>query len=97
MWYDWKIDPASGERYIEATMPKLVDEIIEAYTKYKGSEPKEFDTPGYPNKILKKHEGKAVNPTDCRSIVGKDMYLVTKILPEGSNAARDLTKNFCKI
>ena len=37
VWHDWKIDPVRGERYIKATIPKLVDEIVEAYTKYKGS------------------------------------------------------------
>ena len=92
--YEWKTDPETNERYIEATMPKLVDEIIEAYGEYKGSEPKEFETPGYPSQILKKYEGEAVDPTNYRSIVGKAIYLVTKILPEGSNAARDLAKHF---
>ena len=35
-----------------------------------------------------------MDPTEYRSIVGKYMYLVTKIFPEGANAARDLTKHF---
>ena len=29
-----------------------------------------------------------------RKIVGKDIYLVTKILSEGGNTVRDLTKHF---
>ena len=35
-----------------------------------------------------------MDQTECRTIAGKGMYLVTKILPEGGNAARDLTKHF---
>ena len=35
-----------------------------------------------------------MDATKYRKIVGKDMYLVTKVLPEGGNAARDLTKHF---
>ena len=75
-------------------MPKLVDEIIEAYHDHIGKEPKEYKTPGFPNQTLKKWDGNPVDPTAYRKIVGKDMYLVTKMLPEGGNSARELTKHF---
>ena len=75
-------------------MPKLVDEIIETYRNYIGKEPKEYDTPGYPGQVLKKWTGDPVDTIEYRKIFGKGMYLVTKILPEGGNAARDLTKHF---
>jgi hypothetical protein len=37
-----------------------------------------------------------VNPEKYRSIVGKIMYLVTKVFVEGYNAARELSKHFQK-
>lgn len=94
VWYEWKTDPETKERCVVATMPQLVNEIIEAYEKYKGGPVKEYDTPGYPNQSLKKHLEEAMDPKEYRSIVGKYMYLVTKIMPEGANTARDLTKHF---
>ena len=43
---------------------------------------------------MKKWTGDPVDATKYRKIVGKDMYLVTKVLPEEGNAARNLTKHF---
>ena len=44
--------------------------------------------------MTQKYDGEPVDATDYRSIVGKYMYLVTKIFIERANAARDLTKHF---
>ena len=60
------------------------------YHNYIGKEPKECDTPRY---LGKKWSSDPVDATEYRKIVGKNMYLVTKSLPEGGNAARDLTKH----
>ena len=62
-------------------MPKLVDKIIQSYRDHTGKEPKEHGTQGYPGQVLKKWTGDPVDETPYRKIVGKDMYLVTKILP----------------
>jgi len=77
-------------------MRTLVDEIISKYQQIKGSEPKEYFTPGKPNEHLRKgsDEEECLNTTEYRSLVGKYMYLVTKIFPEGAHAARDLMKYF---
>ena len=88
--YKWKQDEETGERLIEATMHTLVDEIISKYQEIKGSEPKEYSTPGKPNEHLRKgtEQEECLHIKEYRSLVGKYMYLVTKILPEGANAAR---------
>ena len=44
VWYKWKYDGASQKRYVEATMPKLVDEILETHRNCTGKEPKGYDT-----------------------------------------------------
>ena len=75
-------------------MPKLVEEITDAYEKRVGRQVKAFDTPGTPGVTLTKHEGDPVDIEGFRSIVGKYMYLVTKIFPEGGNTARELTRHF---
>lgn len=54
MSYEWKQDKEKGERYIEATMQPLVDEIIMKYHQVMGREPEEYSTPGKPNEHLKK-------------------------------------------
>ena len=75
-------------------MPKLVDEIIDTYEKHVGKEVKLHDMPGEPNVRLPKNEGEPVDITQYRSITGKYMYLVCKILPEGANVVRDLMRHF---
>jgi hypothetical protein len=51
-------------------------------------------TPGTPRECTKKHEGNAVNHKMYWKLTGKIMYLVTKLLIEGSNAARQLARQF---
>jgi hypothetical protein len=41
-----------------------------------------------------KEEEEQVDPEKYRSIVGKIMYLVTKVFVEGCNAAMNLSKHF---
>ena len=74
-------------------MNKLEDEIVETYEKITGKEVKTFETPGYPNKYLSKNEGPTVNMTEYRSMVGKIMYLTTKLAPDLANAARELAQH----
>jgi hypothetical protein len=97
IWYEWKKDD-NGEKYIVATMPKLVKEIIESFEDHMGREAKISSVPGTPGETLPKakEEEEALNPEKYRSIVGKIMYLVTKIFVEGSNPARELSKHFQK-
>jgi hypothetical protein len=93
VWYEHKIDE-HGAVYLEATMPKYVREIILIYEKHIGKEVKEYCTPGTPGTSLEKNVGDPVEPEMYRKIVGKVMYLVTKIFPEGANAARELSRQF---
>ncbi|KAI2496491.1 GAG-pre-integrase domain [Fragilaria crotonensis] len=92
VWYDWSVDE-NGNVIIIAKMNKLEDEIVETYEKITGKEVKTYDTPGYPNKYLSKNEGPTVNMTDYRSMVGKIMYLTTKLAPDLANAARELAQH----
>ncbi len=93
VWYEHKTDK-NGDTYLEATMPKYVKEIVALYEKHKGQPVKEYNTPGTPGISLEKNKGDSVEPEMYRRIVGKVMYLVTKIFPEGSNAARELSRQF---
>ncbi len=55
---------------------------------------KEYDTPGEPGVSLDKATKLGGDPTVYRSVVGKVMYLVSKIWIEGSNPARELARHF---
>jgi hypothetical protein len=97
IWYEWRQEN-NGEKYIIATMPKLVKEIIESFESHVEREAKRSKVPGTPGTTLPKakEEEEAINPEKYRSIVGKIMYLVTKLMVEGCNAARELSKHFQK-
>jgi hypothetical protein len=87
VWYDWKIDPATKEIYIVASMRKLESEIVETYEKLIGKNVKEVDTPGFPNSYLSKNNGDAVMMAEYR-LVGKIMCLMTNFAPGLANPAR---------
>ncbi|KAI2503386.1 GAG-pre-integrase domain [Fragilaria crotonensis] len=92
VWYDWKTDD-NGESYVVASMTKLEDEIVESFETSVGRSIKEAETPGYPNKFLSKNKGEPVRMTEYRSIVGKIMYLMTKLAPDLANPARELAQH----
>ena len=80
----------TGELYLEASMPKLIEEIIDNYKIATGKEAKIYTTPGYTQeKCPMKHTGDPVKLDAYRSLVGKVMYYTTKLAPELSNAARE--------
>jgi hypothetical protein len=87
--YEWKQDK-SGNTYLEAFMPQMIDEISEKFEQARGKKAKEYATTGTPGKTLKKNEGNMVDIDAYRSIVGKIMYNATKIAPEICNAVREL-------
>jgi len=93
IWYTWKKDQG-GETYVEATMPELIEEIIKATEEHLGKEVKPYTTPGTPGESLIKHEGQAIDETEYRSIVGKILYLTSKMMIEGCNASRELARYF---
>jgi hypothetical protein len=51
VWYEEKFDE-SQERYLEATMPELVDNIIQLHEKHVGKLIKEYNTPGTPGECM---------------------------------------------
>jgi Reverse transcriptase (RNA-dependent DNA polymerase) len=87
--YDWKQDK-SGNTYLEASMPKMIDEISEKFEQARGKKAKEYATPGTPGKTSKRNEGNIVDIDAYRSIVGKIMYYAIKIAPEICNTIREL-------
>ena len=72
-------------------MPEMTDDIIKSFIKATGKQPKKAPTPGYPGKTLSKNEEESVLHEEYRSIVGKILYQMTKIAPDLSNAARELS------
>ena len=77
-------------------MPKLVRQIVETYEEFTGKPVPPHDTPGMPGVSLEANpEGEdPVEPEAYRCIVGKAMYLVTKLWVSSSNPTRELTKYF---
>ena len=77
-------------------MQKLVKQIIEVAEKSIGQEVKRSSVPALLGTcIVKNPEGEeAVMEKEYRSIVGKSLYLVTKLFVEGSNSVRELSKFF---
>jgi transposase InsO family protein len=91
IWYEWKEE--NGETVIEASMPQLINEIVKLYENTSGKPAKNFSTPGAPGKTLMKHQGEPKDLDQYRSLVGKIMYLTTKLAPELSNASRELASH----
>ena len=91
IWYEWKEE--NGETVIEASMPQLINDIIKKYEEVTKKPAKNYSTPGTPCKTLIKHQGEPKDIDNYRSIVGKIMYLTTKLAPELSNASRDLASH----
>jgi len=54
----------------------------------------EYSTPGITRESLTKHEGETIDETKYRSIVGKILYLTSKMMIEGCNASRELARYF---
>jgi len=52
VWWEWKTNPNDGEVYLEASMPRMVNEIKMAYINATGKSPRAASTPGYPGKCL---------------------------------------------
>ena len=77
----------------EASMQKLIEEIIDNYKIATGKEAKIYTTPATPEKCLMKHTGDPVKLDAYRLLVGKVMYYTTKLAPELSNAARELASH----
>jgi hypothetical protein len=70
-----------GNTYLEASMPKNIDEMNEKFEKARGKKAKVYTTLGTPG---------MVDLDAYRSIVGKIMYYPAKVAPETCNAARKL-------
>jgi hypothetical protein len=87
--YDWKQDKL-GNTYLEASMPKMIEDISEKFEKAREKPAKVYTTPGTSGKTLRKNEGTMVDLDAYRSIVGKIMYYATEIAPEIYNAVREL-------
>ena len=94
IWYSWEIDNRYGDTVIVATMPTLIEEIVAAFKKHSKRDPRQAKTPGTPGLSMTKNDGEPIDIEVYRSIVGKIMYLTTKIMVEGANAARELSKHF---
>ena len=89
--YDWKKD--ENGPIVEATMENMVQDILGDYEKKTGKKIREFKSPGAPGTSLVKNQGDVKNKKDYMSLVGKLMYLTTKLTCEMSNAVRELARH----
>ena len=96
IWYEWKQE--NGETYILATVPKLARKIIESFKEHMAQPAKISKVPGTQGETLPKamEKEEEIDPEKYRSVVGKIMYLVTKVFVGGCNPARELSKHFQK-
>jgi hypothetical protein len=72
--YDWKQDK-SGNTYLEASTPKMMDELSEKFEQARGKKAKEYATHGTPGKTLKKNDYNMVDIDAYKSIFGKNHVL----------------------
>jgi len=98
VWWEGKEDPKTGEVYLKASMPKMVQEIKEAYADAMGKPAKPAKTLGYPGKCLRKSTEveEEVKTTQYWSIIRKLMYYITKVRPESVNPVRELARQMVK-
>jgi len=98
IWWTWYTNRKTGEVYLQAMMPKMVQEIKQAYTHITGKSAKDAKTPAYPRTCLKRatEEEEAVKTTEYQSLVGKLMYYMMKVAPEIANAVRELAGQMIK-
>jgi len=77
-------------RRSEVTMELKVKDIVDTHEKYIGKEAKIVPSPGFPNEVLVKNEGDVVDIDMYRSLVGKIMFVATKVLPTVVITSREL-------
>jgi len=92
VWWARLTDKNNGEVYLHASLPKMVQEIKDAYTHTTRRNAKEAKTPAYPGTCLKQatEAEDAVKTTEYHSIIGKLMYCMIKVVPEIANVVREL-------
>src|SRR5687768_17264578 len=96
IWYDWRTDK-NREPYVVATMNSLVEEIIKVTEQHLGRTLAERDIPAKAGDVLEAVEdGEVVEDKMYRTIVGKIMYLTHKLMLEGVNASKEMSKFFMK-
>jgi hypothetical protein len=91
IWWAWKEDERGV--YLEGSMDKMKEEIINQYEKLMGKDARLAVTSGYPGKILEKSEPDApvMMQMEYISIIGKLQYYQTKIGPTICNSVRELS------
>jgi hypothetical protein len=92
VWWTWGTDE-NGDPTLTADMNDMIDAIEKKFVACRGKGAKKASTPGFPGTCLAKlKEGEEqVDIDGYRSIVGKLLYLMTKIGPTYANAARELS------
>jgi hypothetical protein len=91
VWWTWHKDN-NGQVYLEADMKKMRLDIIESFEKARPDiKLKKYSTPATPGTTLKKNDGEIIQESDYRSVVGKALYLTTRVVQELCNACRELS------
>jgi len=93
--YDWQKD-SSGNNIVIATMDSLISEIIKVTETTLGRTLNGKEVPGKPGENLEVTDDDFIDDKAYRTIVGKIMYLTNKLMIEGMNAAREMSKFFMR-
>lgn len=92
VWYSKKSDDQGS--YYEMSMSDYQTDIVNDWMEATGKEPKPAPTPGFPGESLVRNtEEEIVDIENYRKILGKVMWFCRKIMPECSNAVRELASS----
>ena len=86
----YKLKWDSQGPYFECSMQDYVNKMVQRAEEIIGEPLKDHPTPGYPGKHLIANTGEKINESGYRTLVGKCLYGAIKVLPDCSNAVRDL-------
>jgi hypothetical protein len=89
------VDYVLGEdelgKYFECSMNKYVSECVSEFEKHVGKEMSNKRTPAAPGSNLLKNTEETMDQSGYRKFVGKLLFAVKKVLPDTSNAVREMS------
>ena len=78
-------------KYFDCSMNKYVSSIVEDFEKHVGKTLKNKTTPAAPGSNILKNAEEIMDQSGYRKFVGKLLFAVKKILPDSTNAIRELS------
>lgn len=90
---DYKLCQDDGGQDFERSMETYLRDAVKNFEKLTGKEVRKYATMGKAHACLKKHEDDPVNQEERQTYVGKILFATKKVLPDRSNATRDLSSH----